>query len=94
MMKWPRRTRYFDAEGKLIRSDVEDSEKPASTELFVNPSLEEMFSRHKPSELPVEEEKEIVTLVRKILAWDKEERPTAAQILQEPWFQGIELNEL
>lgn len=52
-------------------------------------SLEELFDETAP-EISPEENYMVKEIMRRILKYNPEERPSAADILQDPWFQAIE----
>ena len=57
------------------------------TTIFIADSLEVRFETEKPSEIDAEEAKQITTLIRRILQYEFSQRPTAAELLGDPWFK-------
>lgn len=87
---WERGGRYFGPDGKVLRTDVGE-EEPCPYPIYIGPNLEEMFVQNRMLEMDEDEASVVVALLRKILALDKEDRPTTAQLLEEAWFQAIEV---
>ena len=48
--------------------------------------LEDMFRRYKGADMDDAEAAEITQLMRSILQYDVQQRPTASQLLKHPWF--------
>lgn len=99
---WPRYDAYFDSTGKQQRFSVEsNSNSPATTpehgiEDFIDERnfdldpvgglpLEARFARI--AEIDDEEASTICQLLRMILVYEANERPSANQILGHPWFR-------
>lgn len=51
------------------------------------PSLEQLFDENKPDTIDENEARVITDLIRRILRYDPAERPSAADLLAEEWFQ-------
>lgn len=92
LSQWPRANIYFNAEGKQIKHYVgdypegEDSDPDNFHAEF--PSLEEYFDKEKPADITPTEANEIKALLRWILQYDAELRPSAAEILAHSWFSN------
>jgi serine/threonine protein kinase len=87
LSKWARADVYFNADGENIKSYI--GELPEGfdlNELQPQPPLEEFFDREKPAEMSDEESKQIKHILRWILQYDKPKRPTASELLNDPWF--------
>ncbi|KAI9150682.1 putative Serine protein kinase [Paramyrothecium foliicola] len=85
---WANSSLYFTPERKLFNCQiggVSSGEEPLLVEQL---TMEELFDQAAP-EISEEEAKEIKQLIRRILTYDPMERPTAAEILSDPWFQKI-----
>ncbi len=54
-----------------------------------HPSLEDYFDRHKSADLEPNEADMFKALLRWILQYDEELRPSAADLLQHPWFTSV-----
>ncbi|KAI9731521.1 MAG: hypothetical protein M1834_004641 [Cirrosporium novae-zelandiae] len=52
------------------------------------PPLEDFFDQNKPSDMTPDEAHLVKTLLRQILQYDREKRPTVSQILKHPWFNS------
>ncbi|KAK2012066.1 serine protein kinase [Colletotrichum eremochloae] len=88
--QWKTSSFYFTPERKLYNCQlggVEDGEKPLMLE---EPTMEGAFDKAAP-ELTKEEATVIKKLIRRILRYDPRERPSPAELLLDPWFQGIEV---
>jgi serine/threonine protein kinase len=86
--KWSRRTRYFDKDLKLIRSDVGSSDI-TEREPYQGPSLEEAFEESRPDGMGVEECIHVLGLLRRLLQYEPALRPSTAELLEDKWFQPI-----
>jgi serine/threonine protein kinase len=87
LSKWTRSDVYFNAGGENIKSYI--GELPEGfdlNELQHLPPLEEFFDQEKPAEMSDEEAKQIKHILRWILQHDKTKRPTASELLNDPWF--------
>jgi serine/threonine protein kinase len=89
LSKWARSDVYFNADGENIKSYI--GELPEGYDLneikeHNLPPLEEFFDREKPAEMSNEESKQIRHILRWILRFDKTKRPTARELLNDPWF--------
>jgi serine/threonine protein kinase len=88
--KWPRVFEYFDSNGKLKEGVYQSPYPTEPYELYHAPlpiSLEERFEKNKIKEITPDEAKTITQLVRSILKYDPNERPTAEELLNHPFFQ-------
>jgi serine/threonine protein kinase len=87
LSKWARSDVYFNVDGENIKSYI--GELPEGfdlNELQPQPPLEEFFDREKPAEMSDKESKQIKHILRWILQYDKTKRPTASEVLNDPWF--------
>jgi len=89
---WQNHDVFFDE--KLERTDmcVGGYEKSEGSEKEQPDSIEEVFMRRRPEEVDEVEAAEITRVLRKILQLDPDNRPTTAELLEDPWFQGIEVD--
>ena len=53
-------------------------------------SLEELLERVAPPEMDKGEVNAMGVLLRRILQYDPAKRPSAADLLKDPWFEAIE----
>ena len=61
-------------------------EDPFKQEPFVIGPLETLFEKYKPKDMDSDEAKVVTDLIRQILQYEPAKRPTAAQLLEHPWF--------
>ena len=85
--KWPRRTRYFDANLNLIRTDVEKSDNPLGP-IRLGDTLEQKFQDGRPAGMTAKEGADLISMLRSALQYDRTNRPSATELLSHPWFQG------
>ncbi|KAI9654486.1 MAG: hypothetical protein M1821_006576 [Bathelium mastoideum] len=95
------RTEGFHQEGQVGESEPAEDEDfqegfpspppfdPARypSEPFINKPLEAQFDKNKPDDIGPEEAKVVTDLIRQVLQYDPAKRPTAAQLLEHPWFK-------
>ncbi|CAK7275551.1 hypothetical protein SEPCBS119000_006742 [Sporothrix epigloea] len=86
MKQWERSPQYFEREGKLF--DHEDSEDDTLI-IPEEETLEKCFDDAAP-EIDEKEATAVKVLIRRILQYDPAKRPTASELLQDPWFRGID----
>ncbi|CAJ0553206.1 Ff.00g117180.m01.CDS01 [Fusarium sp. VM40] len=85
---WETSSQYYTPDRKLYNyqlGGVPEGEEPL--EIPEQLSMEEAFDQTKP-ELDKEEAQKVKNLVRWILHYDPSKRPSADEILQDPWFAG------
>ncbi|KAK0749692.1 serine protein kinase [Schizothecium vesticola] len=83
--QWKGPSLYFTPERKLFNcrlGGVREGTKPLMVE---QKSMEEMFDEAGP-DLEEEEARGVKALIRRILQYNPAERPSAAEILRDPWF--------
>ncbi|KAM5385443.1 hypothetical protein ACJZ2D_001084 [Fusarium nematophilum] len=83
--QWKTSSLYFTPERKLFNCQlggVPEGEQPLMIE---QTSMEEAFDQAKP-EIDEEEGRKVKGLIRRILQYDPEKRPSPAEILSDPWF--------
>lgn len=51
--------------------------------------LVDLFASHKPAEIDDEEASMILEMLQKMFQYDPKKRPTAAELLEEPWMAAI-----
>lgn len=86
--QWSRSGLYFGPDGERLAtcpSSFDKSSDSGSPMPF--PSLEDKFHEYKPADINDAEVKEIVSLLRDILQIDPRKRPSASQLLKQPWFR-------
>ncbi|KAK2027779.1 serine protein kinase [Colletotrichum zoysiae] len=87
--EWKTSSLYFTPERRLYNCQlggVGDGEEPLMLE---QTTMEEAFDEAAP-ELTKEDASAVKKLIRRILRYDPRERPSAAELLLDPWFQSIE----
>lgn len=58
----------------------------------ISPILEDLIDRFKPSDMKTKDSDCVKTLLRKILQYDPQKRPQAAELLKDAWFASSEQN--
>lgn len=87
LAKWPRSDIYFNSDGENIRNFVgKIPEGSDPMEAPCTPRLEEFFDQEKPPDVSEEDANDIKRILRWILQYDASKRPSAAEILNDPWF--------
>ncbi|OAA59695.1 Protein kinase-like domain protein [Niveomyces insectorum RCEF 264] len=88
--RWPRSSLYFTTDNAGKRTlfnralgGVGPGQEPL---ILPTPTMEDMFDEAAPEVGSTAEAQQIKSLVRRILQYDPSQRPTAAEILQDPWF--------
>ncbi|KAL6228627.1 hypothetical protein BDW75DRAFT_226578 [Aspergillus navahoensis] len=87
---WKTSSLYFTPERKLFNCQlggVAPGEEPLMLE---QTSMEDLFDQAEP-DLSKEEANKVKVLIRWILQYDPEKRPSPADILSDPWFSGIDV---
>ncbi|KAI1746024.1 serine protein kinase [Xylaria scruposa] len=84
---WNRSSLYFTPERKLYNCQLGGVPEGGEPLMLEQLSMEELFDQAEP-DVPEEEAKAIKSLIRRILQYDPKKRPSAAEILQDPWFVG------
>lgn len=82
---WKTSSFYFTPERKLYNcwlGGVPEGEEPLILE---EPIMEEAFD-HAELGIDKEEARKVKALIRRILHYDPEKRPSAAEVLRDPWF--------
>lgn len=93
MSAWPRSNEWLEANGNRLKRkdggnvDVDDEQQDPC----VNRSLEHRFASVEHPEIDEDEAAVICQLIRKILVYDPAERPSAEELLKDPWFAGEQL---
>lgn len=83
--QWKTSSLYYTPEGKLFNCSlggVGEGEEPV---MLAQKSMEERFDEAEP-DLEEGEALKVKALIRRILRYDPAERPSAAEILGDPWF--------
>ncbi len=79
LCQWPKASRYFDQDGEAKILEGDDNTPPWH-------SLEFLFDREKPVDVSAAERPPVLTLIRHILQYEPQKRPSASELLEHPWF--------
>ena len=82
LSQWPSAPKFFDQNGEA-KHDKVDNVPPYE-------SLEVLFDKDKPIDVDATERVAVLDLVRHILQYEPQKRPSAAQLLEHPWFAGAD----
>ncbi len=88
--QWKTSSRYFTPNRELYNiyiGGVQEGEKPLLLPIYH--SMEEMFDKEAP-EMSEDEASQVKALVRRVLQYDPEKRPSAAELLDDPWFKEFD----
>ncbi|PSN62506.1 kinase-like protein [Corynespora cassiicola Philippines] len=77
MAAWPRAGKWYTPDSRRILPRGKDS---------IHDYLELLFEKNKPSSIDEEESKVICELIRQIMDYDPEKRPSAEDLLNHPWI--------
>ncbi|KAJ0413153.1 kinase-like domain-containing protein [Aspergillus carlsbadensis] len=93
---YPRAHIYYNDKGELVKNYIDDSEDESDSESESDPEeiepwepLETAFDEEKPGDLSMEDAENVKRLLLWILDYDPGKRPSAAKLLEDPWFVGI-----
>ena len=64
-----------------------DEDEDGGDAPLINSPLEVLFERNKADDIDEKEAKVITSLLRRILKYEPSQRPSAAELLEHPWFQ-------
>ncbi|KAL2850097.1 hypothetical protein BJX68DRAFT_237319 [Aspergillus pseudodeflectus] len=81
---------YYNEKGELVKHYIgELSSGPVSDLIEPLEPLERAFEEEKPEDLSVKDTKNVKRLLTRILDYDPGKRPSAGELLEDPWFVGI-----
>ena len=86
--RWKTSSLYFTPDRALFNCAIGGVPEGREPLMLPQQSLEEIFDETAP-EISPEENDMVKKLMRRILKYNPEERPSAADILQDLWFQAI-----
>lgn len=86
---WTTSSLYFTPEKKLYNCRIGGVREGKEPLMLEETSLEELFDDASP-DISKEESDAVKALVRRILQYDPAKRPSAEEILLDPWFAGDE----
>ena len=85
LSQWDQAHRYFRSNGEQFNSMVDGPD----IELLPPDSLETLFHREKRCEFDAGEEESVIDILKQILRYEPEKRPSAEKLLSHPWFADI-----
>ncbi|EPE02435.1 serine protein [Ophiostoma piceae UAMH 11346] len=88
--QWKTSSLYFTPERKLFNCSTEGVPEGEEPLMLDQTSMEDMFDEAAP-DLDEDEARTVKALVRRILQYDPAKRPSAAELLADPWIRGIEV---
>jgi serine/threonine protein kinase len=86
--KWTRSNRYFGPDRVLFNSivgEIPEGCAPGDSSFHFD-SLEKYFQKQKPKDVDDSEALVIIALLRRILQYEPEKRPSVANLIQDSWF--------
>lgn len=83
LSQWPKASAFCDQNGEA-KYDKGDDVPPYQT-------LEELFDYQKPVDLNATERVAALDLIRHILQYEPQKRPSASQLLKHPWFAEVDV---
>ena len=87
LSKWARSNIYFNLDGENVKTYI--GELPEGfdlSQLQHQPLLEVLFDQERPAEMSDEDLKRIKHILRWTLQYDATKRPSASELLSDPWF--------
>jgi serine/threonine protein kinase len=84
--RWTRSSKYFTPPGVQFNSNPKESAEEGDPLSEKVGRLEEYLEQKKSKDLPDKSAEEVMALLRQILQWDPAKRPSASELLQNPWF--------
>lgn len=88
---WTSSSLYFTPERKLFNCEIGGPEEGEEPLMLEQQTMEELFDQASP-DISDEESRAVKTLIRRILQYDPAKRPSAEEILLDPWFAGDEVD--
>ncbi|KAH9889215.1 protein kinase-like domain-containing protein [Xylariomycetidae sp. FL2044] len=86
--QWPEADKYLDAEGNAL--DVPEEDKDGyGGDPFPYEDILEQAQRRKPLDMLDKDMEVFVRLLRKMLQWQPELRPTTSEVIQDEWFKEV-----
>jgi non-specific serine/threonine protein kinase len=96
--KYPRTHIYYNDKGELVKNYIDDcsDESDSDSDPDLDPGenepwapLETAFDEEKPKDLSDEDTESVKRLLAWILDYDPGKRPSAGELLEDPWFVSI-----
>lgn len=82
LSQWENSNRYFRSNGQHFNAIVDGSDIE-SLHIY---TLETLFRHEKRCEIDANEEESVIDMLKQILRYDPEKRPSAEELLSHPWF--------
>ncbi|PKY08935.1 serine protein kinase [Aspergillus campestris IBT 28561] len=89
---WKTSSLYFTPEKKLFNCELGGATPGEEPLMVEESSMEELFDQAGP-DLDDEEARQVKALIRWILQYDPAKRPSPAEILSDPWFRQIDIED-
>ncbi|PSR82141.1 putative serine protein kinase [Coniella lustricola] len=86
---WKTSSLYFTPERKLFNCEVGRQPEEGSPLMLEQQSMEAYFDEAKP-DLDAAEAKQVKALIRRVLQYEPANRPSASDLLLDPWFCAID----
>ncbi|KAM3523617.1 hypothetical protein MY4038_008096 [Beauveria bassiana] len=86
---WKTSSLYFGSDGKLFNNQIGGVSENREPLVVPQQSMEELFDKAEP-DIDEKEGYQVKKLIRRILDYDAAKRPSAAELLLDPWFCAIE----
>ncbi|KAM3446439.1 hypothetical protein MY3296_009673 [Beauveria thailandica] len=86
---WKTSSLYFTSDGRLFNNQIGGVPKNREPLVVPQQSMEELFDKAEP-DIDEKEGYQVKKLIRWILDYDAAKRPSAAELLLDPWFRAIE----
>ena len=80
-------TQGDEVSSEVVDEDYESYKAEYGDGPWINSPLEVLFKQNKPEDIDEEEADVVTSLIRTILKYEPSERPSAAELLEHPWFQ-------
>ncbi|KAH8707274.1 Dual specificity tyrosine-phosphorylation-regulated kinase 3 [Beauveria bassiana] len=87
---WKTSSLYFGSDGKLFNNQIGGVSENREPRVVPQQSMEELFDKAEPN-IDEKEGYQVKKLIRRILDYDAVKRPSAAELLLDPWFCAIEM---
>ncbi|KAF2230641.1 serine/threonine-protein kinase SRPK3 [Viridothelium virens] len=91
LKKWERADKWFGTNRERLNPRAAETGDFKIEEIgdgpFINDPLETLFDQNKPKDIDATEAEVITRLIRQTLQYEPAKRPTAAQLLEHPWFR-------
>ncbi|EGX95923.1 serine protein kinase, putative [Cordyceps militaris CM01] len=86
---WKTSSRYLTPDGRVFNSQLGGVPDGGEPLVLHEPTMEEVFGEAEP-DIDEEQGRQVKKLIRRILQYDPAKRPSAAELLLDPWFHDID----